>query len=199
MIRWYVFPVQEVVQGETTYRGPKYLRWRFNEGGLDVPWNMMDYGLMPTALLVADVTPAQHALAASRPDIIIIPENIDQQIGSSALSAVTDALELLHIPSEWVTSSHTYRDVMRKVGHLFQFSQRYHGRTAMKLIDGGVTLDTKIIDLPTNVRVSLSETAQDLGYDVGPIQGGWTVRQALGYLADQWGSDPLYFGGLGVL
>jgi hypothetical protein len=178
-------------------RGPKYLLWRFNEAGVDVRWSMMDYGLMPTALLWADVTPAQQIQAEGLPDVITIPENIDQAIGTAnALSQVQAALESLHIPSGWITVGHTYREVMRKVAGLFLFAQRYHGRHAAKLIEAGYGLNSLISDLPANVRASLNDTAQSLGYDTDPIAGSWTVRQALKYLADQWGDAPLLIGGI---
>jgi hypothetical protein len=158
---------------------------------------MMDYGLMPTALLWADVTPAQQTQAEGLSDVITIPENIDQAVGTAnALSQVQAALEALHIPGGWITTAHTYREIMRKVAGLFQFSQRYHGRHAAALIRAGYDLSSLISDLPTNVRLSLNDTAQSLGYDTNPIAGSWTVRQALRYLADQWGDAPLFIGGI---
>lgn len=191
MIRWYIWPVEEA--GDR--RGPKYLKWIGHPGQTLDQWAMADYGLMPTALLVADVTPAQHAQAAAQPDIVTIPENIDNTISGAALSVVTAELEALHIPSSWVTTSHTYRDVMRRVAHLFLFAQKYSGRHARRLIEAGFNLNTQISDLPTNVRVSLNDTAQSFGWDTSAIQGAWTVRQALWYLADQWGNEPILMGG----
>jgi hypothetical protein len=198
-IRWYVFPVEEIVQGGTTYRGPKYLKWRMNPTGIDARWSMVDYGLMPTALLVGDVTAAQHTQAATQPDIVVIPENIDNAIGSIALPIVVSELEALHIPANWVTTTHTYREVMRRMAHLFQLAQRYHGRTAKKLIESGFNLNTFVSTLPINVRTSLNEAAQSLGWDTSMILGSWTLRQALLYLADQWGSTPVLFGNLAEL
>jgi hypothetical protein len=199
MIRWYVWPVQEVEIGDTLYRGPKYLKWRQNPDGVDVRWKAMDYGLMPTMLLVADVTQEQHDLAAAQPDIITIPPDIDGAISPQALPLVVDALEALHIPAGWVTTAHTYRDVMRPTAHLFQLAQRYHGRTARRLIEAGYNLDTLIGDLPVNVLQSLNETAQSLGWDTSEIQASWRLRQALRHLAQQWGEAPVLFGDLGTL
>ena len=198
-VRWYVWPVQEIDEAGTLWRGPRYIKWFKNPGGIEVAWSWIDYGLMPTALLVAEVTVAQHALANGQADIITIPENIDSMIGSAALAAVAAALESLHIPAGWVTTAHTYRDVMRKTAQLFLLSQRYHGRTAKRLIEAGITLNTSINQLPDNVRVSLNESAKSLGWDTSAIGPSWTLRQALGYLADQWGDTPILFGSFGEL
>jgi hypothetical protein len=199
LIRWYIWPVDEIFTAGSLHRGPKYLKWLQNPTGIDVRWSWMDYGLMPSGLLVADVTAAQHAQAAAQPDIVVVPENIDNTIGAVALPMVQAELEALHIPAGWVNTTHTYRDVLRKTAHLFLLAQRYHGRTAKRLIDAGYNLNSTIASLPQSVRSSLNEAAQSLDYDTSAIQGTWTVRQALGYLADQWGNEPLKFGGFGEL
>jgi hypothetical protein len=58
--RFYVLPIEQV----GNRRGPKYLKWRYDPDppGLDVIWNMMDYGLLPTALVVVDAPDEQHAV-----------------------------------------------------------------------------------------------------------------------------------------
>lgn len=194
-VRWYLWPVEETLVPPG--RGPKYLKWRYSPDGEDVPWGWQRYGLMPTCLLWADVTLAQHTLFDSFVDTTSIPENIDQQIGTqNALDQVVAAMEALHIPAGWITVNHTYHEIMRKMCGLFQLAQRYQGKYVAKLIDTGYDLDTLIQDLPVTVRLHLSVAAEELGWDTSSILGTWTVRQALGYLADQWGNAPFLLAGL---
>ena len=192
-------PVQEVMENGTLYRGPKYLEWRMNPDGISVPWSWVDYGLLPTGLLVADVDTDQHRKLAGYKDVIVVPEKIDDRISATALPTVSAALEAIHVPMDWATKSSTYRDVIRRMAHLFQFAQRHHGDTGRKIIDGDVSLDATIALLPANERVALSETADALGYETADIRDSWSMRQTLKYFGEQWGADPVIFGNLAEL
>lgn len=194
-IRYYLIPIEIV---DSDKRGPKYLNWRFTENPapLNVPWSMMDFGLEPVMLIRADVTGGQHTTLSANADVISIPTNIDANITAGALSAVKAALETLNIPAGWVTTSFTYRQVLRMVCGLFQFAQRHHGVHLERLFSGGFDLDTQFSALPLAVRQRLIATADSLEYDTSGLSGSNTIRQILKNVADQWGSKPVIIGGV---
>lgn len=193
-IRYYLIPL-EIVDDR---RGPKYLKWHFTENPtpLDVVWSGMDFGLEPVMLIRADVTGAQHTTLSANADVISIPTNIDANITAGALPAVKAALETLNIPAGWVTTSFTYRQVLRIVAGLFQFAQRHHGVHLERLFSGGFDLDTQFSALPLAVRQRLIATASTLEYDTSGLSGSNTIRQILKNVADQWGSKPIFIGGV---
>jgi hypothetical protein len=199
-VRFYIMPMLVV---NDNYRGPKYLRWRFNPEGLNVTWSAKDFGYRDTCIAAADVDTAQHQTLAGYSDVIAAPANIDNVIDTEAKrDNVRDALESLHVPGQWVHVDMTYREVLRPVTHLFLLAQRYHALTAeaygtgRRLVEPGLgyTLDTLVSNIPAQVRSDLNQAAQSLGYDTSQVQQSWMYRRALKHLGDQWGDQPVEFG-----
>jgi len=190
-IRYYLMSALEV----DNRRCPKYMFVDYadlNPAGLNVQWNAMDYGLVPVFLVRANVTTAQHAALAAQPDVISVPENINNQIGG-ALPQVEAALEALHIPAGLVSSTNTYKEVLRAVARIFQFFQRMHGMFGEKLIDGPVGLNTQWSDIPDGARSNLRDAADSMELDYSSVIATTTVRQILKMFAGQYG-DPILFG-----
>lgn len=195
-VRFYLLPIETT--GNT--RGPKYFKWRFcQDCTLDVPRSTKDYGLRPTALVAADVTPEQHTFLAGQPDVTSVPANIDNNISAAALLTVRSALEGLKVPGNWVTTGHTYREVLRAVAGLFQFAQRHHALHGEMLVESNVNLDLVWSEVPASKRQRVQETADSLGYDTSPVTGAWTLRETLQYLANLWGEASFQFGNLATL
>jgi hypothetical protein len=190
-VRFYLLPLEQIGNG----RGPKYLTWR-NHSGLDARWAVMSYGLIGTALVMADVTSQQHNTLIANSDVTAIPQNIDANITTGALSAVRSALEGLRIPGNWATTANTYRELLRMVGGLFQFAQRHHGLHNQIIIPENINLDMTWGDIPLTWRQNLQTTADSFGYDYSQVTGSTPVRAILKSLADQWGNQPLYIGGV---
>jgi hypothetical protein len=195
-MRIYIMPILVV---NDNYRGPKYLRWRFNPEGLDVPWSAKDYGLIDACLVAADVTQEQHEALVAEIDVVAAPVDIDQDISELAIPEIQTVLEALRIPSQWVTTDYTYRDLLRMVAGLFMFAQRHHGLWNEPLIDNVAQLDVQWNQIPLDRRQRVVDTADSFGYEYGDITGTWTVRQILRYLAVQWSDTPVHFGGLFTL
>lgn len=195
-IRYYLVPVEEVGSA----RGPKYFNWRFCvDCSLNVPWSAMDYGLRPTMLIATDVTNGQHNGLAAASDVTTVPTNIDNTVSAAALSAVRAALEGLKIPGNWVTTAHTYREVLRAVAGLFQFAQRHQALHNEPLVEGNVDLSMTWSEVPQAKRQRVQATCDDLGYDTSPVTGAWTLGQTLKYLADLWGDTTFIFGNITTL
>lgn len=183
-LRFYIVPKI----GSGTFADPfraKYIR------DLAIPYSAMDYGLENTFLAAVNVTAAQNTSLSSNLDVIAIPQNIDATIGLTALGTVQSKLEDLHVPSEWVTTSNTYRDVIRAVGKLFQFMQRFHARQLRTFFESGITLDTRMNELTANQRTALADTSDSFGLDRSAITNTTTVRQALRILFQQLPSFTL--------
>lgn len=201
-VRFYLLPVEIYEwppEDPTPYMRLKYLKGRWNPDGLDALWSAKYYWAMPVALVAVGAETADHDFLAAQTDLVAVPQNVNQNISEMTLPRVKEALEDLRIPAGWVTTSHTYGDVLRATAHLFMFAQRYQRRHARKMIEAGYNLDTLIGDLPADVRANLNDTAQDCGWNTNAIQGSWPLRQALRHLAQQWGEAPVKFGSLAVL
>lgn len=152
---------------------------------LGVAYAAMDYGLDNTFLVGAQVTSAQNTDLAANLDVIAIPQNLDNTIGLTALSTVQAKLEGLHIPADWVTTNHTYRDVIRITGKLFLYMQRFSGQQLHTFFESGITLDTRINELTQAQRNAMNQAALSMGLDTSSITGPMLLRQAFKILADQ--------------
>jgi hypothetical protein len=183
-LRFYVVPKIGTGAFTDPFR-PKYI----TEVGS--PWNAMDYGLEDTMLAGINVTSAQHTTLQANIDVISIPADLDSQIGLSALSTVQSRLEGLLIPADWVTTSHTYRDVLRIVGKAFMFMQRFHVRQVRRFFESGVTLETRVNQLTQAQRAAMEDAAFSLGLDISGITGPMKLRQALRMLWVQMPSFTL--------
>lgn len=204
MIRFYVMPIEPQFNqmGHAT-RGPKYLYWGDalvgNLEGLQVPWSMVDYGLIDACVVACEVELAEHQQLASEVDVVAVPENIDGNVSPLALARVKSVLGALRIPAEWVTEEYTYRQVLRMVCGLFQFALAYEGHHAEPLIDSEAHLDLTWNQIPVARQAKILHTANDLGYGYNEVSNDWKVRRILRHLADQWGVRPVTFGSITVL
>lgn len=188
MIRFYLMPMEQVGM----FRGPKYLRWRQNPGGLSVRWNGMDYGKIDVMLVRAKVSQSEHGYLAAQQDVVSVPEDIDGSISVGALAGVKASLEGLYLPGGWISVGVSYRQVLRVVAGIFQLAQRYHGRAGAKLFELGIGLDTQWAALPVGVKQSLRASAEDLGFDTSGVTAESTMRQILKMMADQWGEAFIF-------
>lgn len=192
-IRFYLLPIES----NGNARGPKYFPWRYDPDPpalIQATCSNMDFGLVPTMLVAADVTPAQHTTLSANADVTSIPQNIDATITAGALSAVRAALENLKIPGNWATTGNTYREVLRMVAGLFQFAQRHQGLHGQTIIPDNINLNMTWGNIPQAWQQNLQATADSFGYDYSQVTGSTTVRVILKNLADQWGNQPIYMG-----
>lgn len=189
-VRLYVMPTETVVVNATKdFTGPKYLQWAKDP---DPPalvtalWALMSFGREPTALVAADVSPAQHTLLAAQPDVTVIPVTLDNELGAN-LAIVQAELEALNLPSDMLNVNHTYRQVLRGVIAMFKVSQRLHRMTGKdgRLFPSGITLNTTIGQLPQGARDKLQAAAGELGYSYEGLTAGSSLRDVLKKLASQ--------------
>lgn len=163
--------------------------------------NSTHYGASPWALVAADLTGAQHTFLSGQSDVRAAPVNLDNAIGAGALSTVVDYLEAADIPAGWVTAGTTWRALVRNLGGLFQFAQRYAAVASAAgvgttLIPPGANLNTEWQDIPQARQDAIIAAAASLGYSGDGITATTTARQILKTLADQWGAKPFQLGGM---
>lgn len=192
MIRLYIMPY---VDFGGNRRGPKYLRGRHNPSGMPVlRWAAKYYGLIDACLVACDLTQEQHEQLVAEPDVVAAPEDVDQNISEIAIPEVMQVMEALRIPADWIDSTYAYRQILRMIGGLFLFAQRYYGMHNGPLIDSTAQLDLRWNQIPEARQDRIVATADMLDYDYSAVQPTWLVRRILKHLGDQWGETPILFG-----
>lgn len=197
-LRFYLIPIESVQVGDITARGPKYLQWRFDPDPpalVTATYGFMDYGLMPVALVAADVTNGQHNSLNAQTDVVTTPLNIDNTIGAGSIATVRSRLEDLKIPGNTVQATDTYRNALRVVAGVFQFAQRFHGLYGRSIFDEVTGLNTTWGELSTEFQNELLATAQSMNIDTSGLTSSTTMRQIMRRMADAWEDVTFEFGG----
>lgn len=179
-VRYYVVPT---VAGGLGFV-PKYVG-AGQSPGIAGAWAAFDYGFEPTYLLAAEVTPSEHTALAANSDVIAIPTPISNLVGAGAVATVRSKLESLRLPGNWVTTAHTYSDVLRFVGQACQILQAFQGLFGISPFADGITLDTTFGAMTQAQRDQWIAVAAQLSLDTSGITGGTTLRAALIMLADE--------------
>lgn len=187
--RIYLMPIG----GAGTRQDPRKPKYASSFDGTG--YTMMDYGLEPVCLVeVENISAGAHNIVAANPDVTALPIDLSQTIGAQ-LTVVQNTLAGLNIPENWVQAGFSYLQVLRVVVLVFQFMQRLHGLLPnARLFDTGVTLATRINQLPANVRTALNAAATSFGFDTAGLTGTTTLRQALKAMADQFPSIEVNLG-----
>lgn len=195
-VHLYVLPIVHLI--DPLYDVPKYLPHRFNSplvGLENLFWALVPYQLEDVALLIADVTDAQHTLLSAQTDVIAVPP-LDNTIQNATVrNRVRTVLEAANVPAGWVNVGMTYRSVVRTVISLFAYHRPVVRRLGRRLFDGTVNLDLTVSQLPSNARDFLQASADELGLDYTGVTGATTLRDLLKLMADQAGGllDPSFF------
>jgi hypothetical protein len=133
--------------------------------------------------VIANLSSTDVTSISAHADATILPANLDAQIGAN-LATVQATVEGWNIPSEWITSTHTYRDVARiilKWAAVLTRFFRFYG----KFLDAGFTLNNVIGDLSAAKRQQLQGICTDLGIDTSSITLSTTIRAAVRIIANQ--------------
>jgi hypothetical protein len=193
-IRWYLLPIERNNNNEQ--RGPRYFEWRFDPDppGLTSPKSYIDYGLIDQCMLVSDISSADHTSLTAHADVLAIPVNLDNNLTAAAVTSARNYLEGIGMPADWVSTSYTYRQVLRVVAGCFLFMQRVTAILGRSITLTGGTLDLQVQNIPADIRAALAQAADELGYDYSGVTGTTTVRQILRAMAQAWGTSSINFG-----
>ena len=186
MNRLYIAPIIGDGGIVTPYR-PKYM------DGTGFGWTIIDYGSAPICILcVKDITPAFHSTLSLNADIYSFPTDFDINLTGQDVTDISDILEVLKVPAGWVNASLTFRQVLRSIGGIFFFSQRYYGNTGgLSIFDGGTTLNTQFDQLPSQKQTDIINAAESLGYNSSGLSGNLTIRNMLKDMSDAWGNREI--------
>lgn len=189
MIRYYVTRIETVIDPDMNVpvNQPKYIP------AVGARHGVMFSGLLGAGLVAAVVTQEQHDVIMTNDDVASAPENIDQNISDAAIPKIKMIIEQLHIPAEWIDNTYTYRQILRMIAGLIQFSQAHRGLHRESLIDNQSQLDLRWNQIPQARRQRIRDTADSLNYVYSEVQNNWLVRRILKYLGDQWGNKPFEF------
>lgn len=192
VVRFYIVPVEQV----GIYRGPEYLRWRFDQSPIPelagVRWSCKDYGIAPQMVCAADVTPAQHLILAAFPDVWAWAENLDTPLGSINRNLLNTFLEAVDIPADWLSPQNTQREALRTITGMFLYMQRLFALTGANLLST-YALNTRLGNMTAQWQAAIQQAGTDLGYDTAWMTGNMTVRIILKNMANRWGTRVIHF------
>jgi len=197
MQRFYLVPVEQF----GIYRGPEYFDWRFDQNPPSImsQWSAMDYGFFPYMLLLAkDITQEDHDTLILHADVYVFPENLDAPVADPNVDIFFEAI---NIPTNWLTPSTTYRELLRNTAGMFQFNQRYGGISmAMSgtrhSIFENATLATRLREMTNEEQVWFLATVESFGFDPSIISTNSQLLLLVKQAASYWESKPFYLGGV---
>lgn len=185
-IRVYIMPMITGGGKGGVARKPKYT---------PTGWACIPYGSENVCIMSANVDAATHSTISSDAQVSALPTNLNNNLTTGAVNQAQTFFDNLNIPSQWVSTSITYTQLIRNTGRIFEIAQCFEGSIG-KLFVGGVTLSTQFQNLPTNVKSVLQNIAISRGWDTSGLTATSTVRQILKFMADQF-TDPIQL--LGVV
>lgn len=187
--RIYIVPIVQtdtvIVRGIDTlrlsFRNPKYFANLTNKR------QCIDFGLENFMIVRASVTQAQHDSISSFLDVDYFPSNLDENLTVTSANIISLKLEAKNIPSDWINTTFTYRQVLKRIIAIAQFLQRFNGIIGnTRLFSTGITLETRFNQLPVRVRNALVNTANDMGFDASSLTATSTLRTILKEMFAQW-------------
>ena len=195
MIRFYFIPFEIYDPGTgTIYQGPKYFRWRFGTG-IDCVRSMIDYGrLVGQAVIAADISQTDHDSLILNTDVYSFPENIDQNMSPSDISTISNFIESIFVPADWMQPNDTFRYALKTVTAMFLFMQGVTSIMQSTPEDWGIAMNTRFDNYSAELQAAILQTCASLDYDDSVIRDNWTTRILLKNMADQWGVQPIHFG-----
>lgn len=186
--RWYIMPMvdnipiewNELHEAIKYANGPKY-GIRQGMSGKIIYFGDHDY-----CLVNYDVTPAQHNILDAYTDVIALPTNIDGTPSTAIVTAVQTKIENAGYPADWITTSLTYRQILKRLLSLALVHQRFFGHARIKLKAAGYTLNTQFNELPLIVRQRMIAAAQSQELYTTNLTASSTLREIWNELSSQF-------------
>ena len=203
-MKLYLVPVESQLP---TYdnRGPKYFSgWRLPEpdisGIVSSGWAAMDYGFFDYMLIYkADITQGEHDALILNPDVYAWPDDLNQPVTDPAVDVFFDAI---NVPTNWLTPSTEYIELLRRLAGMFQFNQRYSsiaseaGGGTRSMFEGR-DLASRPRDMTPEEEAWLRAAADTFVSGAGSqINRNQTFRTLMRNVSSFWDGLPFYLGGL---
>jgi hypothetical protein len=201
MQRLYLVPVETVVNNAgMTCNGAKYFNWGYDpdpETAISTPTACIYYGYHPWVLVLAkDISQADHDTLIGYPDVFAFPalDQLNQTIDPG--DNIDGFFEGIDLPTDWMTPSTTYIELLRRTISIFLFCQRYHGISQGHDLFENVDLEDKYSTLTVEEQGWFDATIESYGYDPALILPQMKFRQMLKMASDWMGARTFYIGGI---
>lgn len=190
--RLYLVPIIGAgVKGDP--RRPKY----FADGTITANWAGMDYGIEAWMLVVADLSTQDDLTVTGKPDAFAMPFDLSQPLTAQQVTNVQNKLEAINLPAGWIDTTYTWQQVVRIVCGILSFMQRFSALNSnVSLFSGGVTLSTRMNQLPAGIVTLLQQAATDLQLSTTNIVNNTTIRAALKDFGTQLKDRPYNLNGM---
>ncbi len=179
----------------TTSTFPSYLKSIRNPDGYPCSFSCSRYGRQDIWLVrVMEIADTDWASLADMADVYPFPA--DGSLGSPITDKATidDFFEGFNIPTDWLTPSTTYTELLRALVHIALILQRFFGIAGYELFTGGVTLNTRFRQMPAGSQTALQQAANELYGAPVPININAQLRQLLKAAGDYLMSTPVALG-----
>lgn len=175
----YVMPII----GDGTKASPRRPKYRDSQMQ-GFAWAMFDYGDEPVGIVgIQDISPEADTALTDESDVFKLPDNLDQAVGSTGIrNTIRNRLEAVNIPGTWVQTTTTYRELVRFIGAVCQFAQRFQGISGIpeeRWFGGGRTLASTFGSLPNRAQAGLIEAADSFGFDRSGLTASTVLRTFL--------------------
>jgi len=202
MLQFYLIPIiRFVLDDGDILRGPKYIFFdednQTSPPALDIgPWGLMDYGFVDSALVVAkNISIANHTSLIGNADVFVFPDNLDVPVTDPNVDTFFEAI---HIPTNWLTPSTDYRELLRQTAGMFLFNQRYLGISGGgSIFDNGRTLEDRMRDMSIQEEQWMRDTANSFVAGVGDVMNrNQRLRSLVKSAGDFWIGQPFFVAGV---
>lgn len=181
-----------------TSRRPKYFAFRPGEPGIQCHWAMMDYGFTDNALLVAkDITQEDHDALILNADVFLFPDDLDGPVDQD----IQEFFEAVHLPTDWLTPSTSWRELLRQVAGMMKFNQRYaviaaEATGGFHSIFDSVGLDDRLRQMTVEEQAWFLATVAWYGYPPELVDVNAKLRQLVKFAGTFWDGQPFSLGGM---
>ncbi len=163
-------------------------------GGRDMPsdpelenvkWLCRRYGVLPVALITAEVNEDQAAYLDSLDDVLTFPVDLDAPISLKNVGQTRAKLESLNFPGFHITESMTWNELLTDILIEIDFMQACEGALGDKRTDAGIFLDRKRGEMQPEWKTALREIYDARGYRTRTLANGSSLREILLDVAQQ--------------
>lgn len=177
-------PVADIPQYQAQFNQPNHYA-----DLCSTPCEMVDYWPEPGTvyfLVRATTTALQHTSLTAQPDVLALPANLNSNPSAAQVNNIQTILANRGVPSTWINTGLTYRQIARRLEAIFQFARKYRGLAQASTLLNGRTLSATIGSLPAGVRSDLQSASDHFGWDRSGITTSTTIEQAITNLSSQW-------------
>jgi len=200
MLAFYLVPIEIIINPNGgDWRGPKYFDWRFDPDppGIVCHWYPIDYGFIPyTLILATDISQSDHDSLVTHSDVFVFPSNLDLPVDQD----IQAFFEAIYLPTDWLTPSTTWRELLRMTVGMMKFNLRYSGIYAVRYggyhsIFDNADLSTRLRQLTAQEQEIFLATAESYGINPSIIDLNSQLRLLVRQAGSLWVNISFRLGG----